>query len=1060
MRKNLLLLIVFISINNLFAQGDYDFLCKKLNLKDYKKSELLSDNEIANRVQNVDIDNSLTISEDYGPAPDWKWESQFGGSDKDYGRDIVTDSEGNVYVVGSFSGEINIESTKLTSIGDREAIIVKFDNAGNLIWLRNIAAEIDEQTDAFGICIDSEDNIYVTGFYTGNVSLGEFDLSDIGNYNLFLAKLDASGEFLMAVENGAVNEFKIGLKLDLDINGNIYIVGSSQTKTSWRHESIILKYDNLGNLIWEQEHDESINDLKVGEKHIYFVGVLEDNMQDGIFDDDVSLTFTGKYANAFILKSDLNGDFLWGVVGTHTADSGEDSFGEDIDIDDEENIYMSGSFREQVVFGEDTLTGTYFGYVTKCDSLGTFLWAETVDGGVQDIMVGNNNVYVLSSQYITEISKTGITNWSKLDENGSKCLGISNSNDIVISGTNSDYIFVSQLSNTAVEQWIKQSDGNSGYADVLGMVADSLGNVYTYGYVANATDYFGTIIEKGLFVSKQNYLGDIIWVNELHGVELSASYGSYMTIDPSKENIFIAGEFTEPLEIKGETTLTPDEGGSVFIIKYGVDGSYKWSLQEDFAGSELCLTADYSGNILCSGVFHGSINISGTDLLNEGSGDVFIAKYNSEGNFVWAKRAGGEWVEYSGLISVDGNDNVYLTGEFISENITVDHTEITLLEGDGNILFSKLNSAGTVQWITSFAGGPIDYYDLSFPTGIITDKQGYSYIKGWHGDSASFDDITLYSPYGDGFSYFIAKVDPNGTVVWANSITEHKYGFDYNQMDIDENGSVYLGAQALDTLSFGDDFEYINVDYKDLFLAKYTTNGNLDWVKTMGSRDAKLNSVAVWDTNFVFIGGQFEYDISFGDNELKSTEKNGFIALVGTDNIKPAITVCAEDRNVDLNDNSELLVPNLIPEVEAFDNFTADNNLIITQNPETGTYLDSDNGTTHNVIITVEDEDGNKQTCTAVLTGVKTTGIVEFSEKERLLIYPNPAESLVHIKLINTDCVEFEIKVYDLYGTIVTTKTGIGEDEVTISKAEVKNPGIYLIKIYSDQTYSGKIIFK
>ena len=422
------------------------------------------------------------------------------------------------------------------------------------------------------------------------------------------------------------------------------------------------------------------------------------------------------------------------------------------------------------------------------------------------------------------------------------------------------------------------------------MVTDNSGNVYTYGYASHTLDYFGEEVNKGIFICKQNGEWEIIWLKQFTDVYVNYGYGSYIAIDPTNENIYITGGFNVPLIIPGGPTLTPNEEGSLFIIKYGIDGEYKFAIQEDYNTNYwggLFLAADNADNIIISSTFQGTINFSGTELISAGSSDVFIAKYNTSGGFLWAIRAGGEDVEYSGLVSVDGNDNIYFTGEFWSVNVTISNAQITMEEGDGNIIFAKLSPDGTVQWVTSKAGSTIPYGDgCCWPSGIKTDAQGYSHIKGWHGDSTYFDNIMLRSPYGFGYSYFIAKFDPDGNTMWANSINEHRWGFDNNQMDIDYQGSVYLGAQITDTIHFGNNFEYINVGEYDLFVAKYLTTGELDWVKIMEGNETSYNwisSVAVYDTSNVFVGGYLGNYLSIDDVELTSANKHGFVIMFGED---------------------------------------------------------------------------------------------------------------------------------------------------------------------------------
>lgn len=364
--------------------------------------------------------------------------------------------------------------------------------------------------------------------------------------------------------------------------------------------------------------------------------------------------------------------------------------------------------------------------------------------------------------------------------------------------------------------------------------------------------------------------------------------GNYIAIDPESENIYISGQFQDELIIPGGPTLLPVEEGSIFIIKYDKYGSYKWSVQEDFVGYALCLVADYANNIILSGTFNETISISDTELVSAGSLDCFIAKYDNNASLIWAKRAGGESYEYSGLVSVDGTNNVYFTGEFASENVTVDNTEYLMVEGEGNIIFAKLSSNGEILWIKSFAASNTEMYDeVSWPTGIKTDIDGNSYIKGNFSYVAYFDDILLENPLSY-YNKFIAKIDSDGNALWAKQITQPKrnHQWDYNQFDIDNEGSVYFGVQAEDTLFFGDDFQYNPSSANDLFVAKYSTDGNLDWVKTMQGNESsysRIISVAVYNTTNVLVSGYFYNYLLIDNEELTSTIRHGFISMFGDD---------------------------------------------------------------------------------------------------------------------------------------------------------------------------------
>ncbi len=779
----------------------------------------------------------------------------------------------------SFSGN------DYTATGLRESYVAKFDNTGSLVWLTQIPATAENVTYCNDICIDAAGNLYVTGYYTGAITVGTSNLPDVNEYALFYAKLNNQGDLL----NGAYHsedENEIGLFIDTDDTGNIYITGTTNSNIDSRHASWILKFSQSGILLWEMEHDEGFNDIIVYNSNIYYTGVIQ-NGNDGYLDANVTLAMPYIYYDVFIAKSNLNGVFEWGVVASHST--GTDSYEASFETDNSGNFYMTGNYRGDLTFGIYSISGGG-GFVTKFDESGSFSWLNhygNTDDTPELTVDDSGNSYVVEDDSITKYNTDGIEQWTNSFNNIPNCYTITSSDKIITAGNEDGLVFVSQSDNTLNEEWISLFDGNSATGNVLGMVTDNSGNVYTLGAVSNTTDYFGEEVNKGTFICKQDESGNVIWLNLFPDNLLNFfSVEQSLYIDTVTNHLYITGGFTEDLVIPGETTLIPAENGSIFLLKYDLNGSYIWSVQEDFFSEQVSVLTDNSGNVILSGLFENTVTIGTTDLTSAGSMDGFISKYDTDGNFLWAIRAGGESIEYIAIISTDASDNIYLTGEFISENVTINGTGITLAEGNGNIILAKLDNTGNVLWLTSHAGSTITFRDYyCWPTGIITDATGCTYIKGWHGDSIYFNDIMLRSPYNS-ISYFLTKFDQNGNTIWANSINEHSTGYDYNQFDIDYNGNVYLGAQARDTLNFGDDFEYINSGKEDLFVAKYNTDGDLIWVRAMQGNETSLNriqSVAVYDTTNIFAAGYFGNYLHIGNEELSSTNKHGFIAMFDTD---------------------------------------------------------------------------------------------------------------------------------------------------------------------------------
>lgn len=135
-----------------------------------------------------------------------EWSKQIGGKDTDQGNLISIDSYGNSYIVGTFLGTVDFDSStnvfNLSSIGENENIFIcKLDANGNFVWAKNLGS--NKSINCKAIALDTQNNVYLTGSFLGTV---DFNLGDDNFYmsvqnsssDTFISKLDTSGNFVWA----------------------------------------------------------------------------------------------------------------------------------------------------------------------------------------------------------------------------------------------------------------------------------------------------------------------------------------------------------------------------------------------------------------------------------------------------------------------------------------------------------------------------------------------------------------------------------------------------------------------------------------------------------------------------------------------------------------------------------------------------------------------------------------------------------------------------------------------------------------------------------------------
>lgn len=352
-------------------------------------------------------------------------------------------------------------------------------------------------------------------------------------------------------------------------------------------------------------------------------------------------------------------------------------------------------------------------------------------------------------------------------------------------------------------------------------------------------------------------------------------------------NVFITGWFQSDSITFGNTTLynaTIDGTADIFIVKYNNVGNILWA--KSFGGNSQDAGASIStnkfGDVFVTGYFQSSkINFSTQLINNSGLQDIFIAKFDLNGNFTWVKSFGGSYNDEPSSITVDKYGNAIITGGFSSFTINFGSFILTRLMSPIPAVFvAKINSNGNCVWARTF--GNDGYQRNDFSNGVATDDVGNVFIVGYFNSNiiaCGLDTLKRSSDYTGTYSdIFIAKYDSNGLGVWAKSAKGFRND-NINSIVTDKNGNLYItGYFSGDEIAFGNTKLYNNsVDgYMEFFIAKYNNNGNLIWVK--GAKgDSKFKghdsdmgtSLTTNIDGEIFILGEFQSpSITFGSTTI------------------------------------------------------------------------------------------------------------------------------------------------------------------------------------------------
>lgn len=434
--------------------------------------------------------------------------------------------------------------------------------------------------------------------------------------------------------------------------------------------------------------------------------------------------------------------------------------------------------------------------------------------------------------------------------------------------------------------WVKTMGGES--FDFVNCVnADANGNVYIGGKSLSDTLIFGTdssITYSGgkPFLAKYDSLGNEIWMRVGVVTGCSAEVSS-IAVD-SDNNVYITGSFCSQTLVFDTTVLHSNVYQDIFLVKYDPSGNLIWAKSFGDFGYDIpnAISIDQSGNIYMTGYFNsevisfGSTTLTSPDFTNE----AFLAKFDENGNVIWAKKAGGTDEDEANSVTVDAQGNIYITGFFDSPTIQFGATTLTnqnIAAGNSDIFLVKYNASGNVVWAKSEGGNSVDEGQF-----VKVDSNGNIYLSGTYGNSSMTIGSTVLSCLGY-CDIFLVKYDPSGNPLWA----KHSGGNDYDVsrgLVIDSNNDIYLTAFFNSSVYTNDLFTFNNIGNSDMLLSKYDLMGNNLWAASIGGTGYdNARSICADALGNIYFAGYFNSNpLSFGAISVTSIQQDVFLNKIAS----------------------------------------------------------------------------------------------------------------------------------------------------------------------------------
>ncbi|MEX1187957.1 MAG: T9SS type A sorting domain-containing protein [Bacteroidia bacterium] len=811
-------------------------------------------------------------------------------------NDLVKDEQGNTYVVGTLRRLLDVdpsEETFLLSANNTDDLwMAAYSPQSELIWANKIANSNTENISA--IHLDQNNNLLICGFFTNTLdfdpSAGVFELTTFSasNSDAFFASYSTEGELNWVKQIGG-SSVDNAQDITTDYEGNIILTGNFSdiadfdpssgsaelTATGNFNDLYLAKYTGNGNYLWSFNLTGS-NFPDNGQA----LGVLSDNsivlgaIYQGDLDADPGIGVAPiNHANnydALLACYDSDGNYLWAGNYGLNADDRVNS----IAIDNSDNIYVGGYFNQTVDFdfGAGTASATSAGNDDAClisyDASGNLRWFRTWGS------TGADEIQGIAINDAGKIAVTGGFNGTVDFDSGPDTDELTaQSTDLFLAIYNQDGTY---------ERAINIGGTGFDFGNAVFMQGDF---VTVGGLFANTVDFDPSVQEELRTVGLQtaffaSYSIQNLQLNQLAAMQdrngdNDAALG--MTKD-SEGNIYVCGSFEGSAFFAQNSDEFPSSGEiDAFIVKYSPSGTPLMVITFGGIGEDIArsIEVDNNGNIYVVGSFEGSMDVDPGNgeviLTSAGNTDVFLIKYDNAGNLVWANAIGGGAEDMGFDITLNSNQDAFITGHFRADvDFDLGPNELLLSASIRDCFIAGYSgNNGALIWAKQISGPSSEYGSF-----ITSDQSNAIYAGGYFASTIDADPGAATFPLSSNGSNdaFVVKLNNLGDFDWAFSFGAS--GSDQiSSIKINANDEMFLGGYFTNSFDFdpnAGETILTSEGQTDIFLMKFTNQADavtgipvLDWAYSFGSTGSDFLFDIDLDDDKVYFSGTMSDTINF-----------------------------------------------------------------------------------------------------------------------------------------------------------------------------------------------------